>query len=134
MNTFGERLTLLRTGANLSQRALSEKLELASSSISMYEQGLRRPDLKTLVRIADYFDVSTDYLLGRRDHPSRQSAGLGDLQRLLQNIEEQLTREQMMWAGAPLSLLQMRMLQPPLSATRQVLDLIRETLDEPTAH
>ncbi len=44
-------------------------MNMDQASISRYETGEREPDLKTLVLLADYFNVSVDYLLGRTDNP-----------------------------------------------------------------
>ena len=61
----GHRLKDLRKNRKLSQDQLAEALSLSRVSITSYEAGSRTPDIYTLVKIADYFDVSTDYLLGR---------------------------------------------------------------------
>lgn len=63
--SFPERLRKLRKSANLSQQQLGEAMNVTKVSISGYETGNRRPDTDTLQRLADYFHVSTDYLLGR---------------------------------------------------------------------
>ncbi|CAI8808550.1 MULTISPECIES: helix-turn-helix domain-containing protein [Bacillus] len=61
---FGDRLRELRKmRPNLSQKKLGEHLGLAESTISMYEQNRREPEYEILIKIADYFDVSIDYLL-----------------------------------------------------------------------
>ena len=62
---FGQNLKKLRTSKNLSQSKLSKILGISSSTIGMYEQGRRFPDQTILTKIADFFDVPTDYLLGR---------------------------------------------------------------------
>lgn len=59
----------LRTQKGLTQAELSKALQVSASSIGMYEQGRREPDNETLGRIANFFHVSTDYLLGRTDEP-----------------------------------------------------------------
>ena len=64
---FGQNLKKLRTSKNLSQSKLSKILGISSSTIGMYEQGRRFPDQTILTKIADFFDVSTDYLLGRNN-------------------------------------------------------------------
>lgn len=61
------RLKYLRNEKKITQRQLAKLLNLSSSTIAMYETGKRKPDCETLQRIADFFDVSTDYLLGRTD-------------------------------------------------------------------
>ena len=65
--TFGERLKNLRESEGLKQTELAEKLNLTSAALSQYEKGVREPNSEMLKKIADYFDVSTDFLLGRID-------------------------------------------------------------------
>ena len=65
MATFSDRLKALRARKGKSQRALAEDLNLSKSAISMYESGTREPDHETTEKIADYFNVDVDYLLGR---------------------------------------------------------------------
>lgn len=62
---FGDRLRELRTLLGLTQSQLGEKFNLAESTISLYEKNKRFPDQETLIKIADFFDVPLDYLLGR---------------------------------------------------------------------
>lgn len=68
---IGRRIKALREGKKLTQQALAEELHLKRETINMWENGLR--DLKTaaIVALADYFKVSTDYLLGRTECKSR---------------------------------------------------------------
>lgn len=63
------RLKLLRKQKHMSQLSLAMKLNTTQMSISRYETGKREPDLKILILIADFFDVSIDYLLERTDNP-----------------------------------------------------------------
>ena len=64
MNT---RLRYLREGRNLTQKDVSEKIDISRERYNQYETGKRKPDYETLSIIADFFDVSTDYLLCRTD-------------------------------------------------------------------
>ncbi|MED5099304.1 helix-turn-helix transcriptional regulator [Niallia circulans] len=64
---FPERLRQLRKSANISQQTLGNAMNVTKVSISGYETGNRKPDTDTLQKLADYFDVSTDYLLGRSE-------------------------------------------------------------------
>ena len=68
MSKFSDTLKLLRRANQLSQQDLATKLEISKSAVSMYEQGRREPDFVVLEKIADYFDVNTDYLLGRESN------------------------------------------------------------------
>lgn len=60
-------MKLLRESRGLSQVRLAIDLDLNQNSISRYENGEREMDYATLIRVADYFGVSLDYLLGRCD-------------------------------------------------------------------
>ena len=61
---FQVRLCELRDNANLKQIELAQKISLKSSAISKYEKGLTQPSMDTLIKLAEIFCVSTDYLLG----------------------------------------------------------------------
>jgi len=65
MGNFQNIFRKLRTSSNLTQNAIAEKLGISRSTIGMYETGAREPDFETLEKIADYFNVDTDFLLGR---------------------------------------------------------------------
>ena len=54
----------MRNEINLSQAQLAKELDVSQRCISSWETGFRQPDLKTLEKIAKYFNVSADYLLG----------------------------------------------------------------------
>ena len=78
MNTdFPRILSLLRKERHLSQKAAAADLGVAQALLSHYEKGKREPGLDFLVRVADYYNVSTDYLLGR-SAVSSGSIGSGD--------------------------------------------------------
>lgn len=64
---IGRRIKHLRKEMNLLQKDLAEKLNLTQQTISLYESEKRQPDYETLQKIADFFNVSIDYLLGRTD-------------------------------------------------------------------
>ena len=62
-NLLGARLRELRHSHNYTQEDLAQKLKISKSTIGMYEQDRRSPDLETLLKLAHIFHVSTDYLL-----------------------------------------------------------------------
>ncbi len=64
------RLKELREQKKISQLKLALDLDMNQNSISRYENGKREADYATLIRFADYFDVSIDYLLERTDNPA----------------------------------------------------------------
>ncbi len=63
------RLKELRKKKGLSQLRLATELNTTQNTISRYENGEREPGIAELLKIADYFNVSVDYLLGRTDDP-----------------------------------------------------------------
>ncbi len=63
------RLRELRKSKGISQLKLAMDLSMNQNTISRYETGERQADYKTLIKIADYFHVSIDYLLERTDNP-----------------------------------------------------------------
>lgn len=65
MSNFGELLRDLRNDAGLTQKELAEKIWISKTAVSYYEQSLRCPSPDILVKIANVFHVSTDYLLGQ---------------------------------------------------------------------
>lgn len=71
MTLFSKRLKELRKEKNLTQKSLGEKTGLSERGIQNYELELRKPSAESVVILADFFDVSTDYLLGRSDDPAR---------------------------------------------------------------
>lgn len=64
-----KRLKSLRESKNLKQIELAKHFKVSQSTIAMWETGKRDPDSDTIERIADYFHVSIDYLIGRTDFP-----------------------------------------------------------------
>lgn len=67
------RLKQVRMAHGESQKELASALGIGVSSLSQYENGKREPDFQTLTKIADYFAVSVDYLLGREDRTQDKS-------------------------------------------------------------
>ncbi len=64
---LAERLKELRKERNLRQEQVAVALDISMSAYCNYEQGKREPGASVLWRMADYYGVSVDYLLGRRD-------------------------------------------------------------------
>lgn len=60
---LGARIAALRREAGLSQTELAQKLGISASAVGMYEQSRREPSVQMLLRLADEFGVSVDYLL-----------------------------------------------------------------------
>ena len=69
MYVFSERLIQLRKNRGISQIALAKEIGVSSRIYQEYEYGKSEPKMSNLVSIADFFDVSLDYLTGRTDTP-----------------------------------------------------------------
>ena len=69
MLKINERIKELRAKNNLTQKKMGEILNVLDVTVQKFEYGTARPSLDTLLIIADYFDVSLDYLVGRTDNP-----------------------------------------------------------------
>ena len=58
------RLKAIREDSDIAQKTLSEYLNIKQNTYSQYENGQRQLPIDTLIKLADYFDTSTDYILG----------------------------------------------------------------------
>jgi transcriptional regulator with XRE-family HTH domain len=100
---LGDRLRLLRDKFAYSQEYVGKKIGVASSTIGMYEQGRREPDVDTLKALANLYDVSIDYLVDNNDIKDDEYKALyneiynnPDL-RIFFNQTKDLTKEEMRW-------------------------------------
>ena len=73
METFEERLALRRREKGISQKELGDFLGVSRWSVLNYEAGKNRPDFEGLIALADFFEVSLDYLVGRSDQRTPSS-------------------------------------------------------------
>lgn len=62
--SIGERLTKLREDKGFMQKDVAEKIGIAPNTLSGYERDVRNPDSETLIKLAKFYGVSIDYLLG----------------------------------------------------------------------
>jgi len=67
MELFRTRLRQLRKAKNLSQGEISKELNIVQRSYRRYESGETEPTLSTVIKLADFFGVSLDYLAGRTE-------------------------------------------------------------------
>lgn len=70
MAEIGEIINELREDKGLTQRELAKIFHISGSSISAYELGTRLPNIEVLLAYANFFDVSTDYILGLSPYPT----------------------------------------------------------------
>ena len=71
MASFPERLKELRKTKGITQKGMAEYLGIVERSYRRYEAGDLESNHETTIKLADYFDVSVDYLIGRSDNPTR---------------------------------------------------------------
>lgn len=83
MSRLSETLSYLRKRDNLTQSALSEKINVSRSLIAMYEKGERAPSLENLEAIADVFNVSIDFLTGHVDSGEHSKVFTANLDRII---------------------------------------------------
>ncbi len=71
MSNFSETLKSLRMSKNMSQKQISNHLEITDRQYRRYENNEQQPTFPIVIKLADYFNVSLDYLVGRSDDPTR---------------------------------------------------------------
>ncbi len=86
---FCDKLRMLIEEQNLTQKQVAKDLNIAPSTMGGYVQGMSQPDFETLKRLAQYFDVSADYLL---NIPEKKNNGF--LEEELLRVFRSMTREQ----------------------------------------
>lgn len=108
MNYFGVRLKYLRMQDGLTQTELGNALEIAKSTISMYESGKREPDFETIEKFADYFnvDMATFFPSGEIEKTADPKVdGLSPLEARLMELVRRLTDDQKKMLLAQIELL-----------------------------
>lgn len=101
MITLGERIKQLRDSKQLSQDELAKVFNLSQSTIAYYETNKKQPPLQTLQTIADFFHVSTDYLLGRTDNKNEKLSQ--EEQKSPKDLQKFLDQQGIMFDGVPLT-------------------------------
>ena len=66
--SFGSRLRKLRKENKLNQKELAKQFNTSKTAISNYERNYRKPDIDKVIKMADFFDVSVDYMLDRTNY------------------------------------------------------------------
>ena len=80
MSIIGDNIKALRIKAGLTQQQLADKLGgISSSTVGMYEQGRRTPDMDKIIRLGEIFSVTTDSLLGVREESHEATEILAEL-------------------------------------------------------
>ena len=68
MNKFRERFTELLQEQNKTQKQIAKELGILQTHLSNLKSGYNEPNLDMLIKLANYFEVSIDYLVGRQDY------------------------------------------------------------------
>lgn len=84
----------LRKERNISQKELAKYLNVSQAQISKYESGANEPDLATLIKIADFFNISIDELLGHKspNYHNLSQKDLDEINLLLKSLSDKLNR------------------------------------------
>lgn len=90
---LGNTIAYLREKRGLSQASLAKDLNISQASLAMYETNKRKPNVEMLDSIANYFGVTTDYLLGRTPTPSFTAKDERDIQKVVGDLIDGLSNE-----------------------------------------
>lgn len=90
---FGEILKKLRENKGYNQTQLAKELGISNVTVSQYESGDRKPDIDTIKKLANYFNVTTDYLLGHTTDPKLNRKDEKDIATRLKLITEDLSSD-----------------------------------------
>lgn len=103
MAVFAQRLKSLREELGYLQKELASKLDISRSTLGSWESGNRVPELGTVQRLADFFNVSVDYLLGRIDNRTIVLPSQTAEQNKPKDLEKFLDNQEIMFDGVPLT-------------------------------
>ncbi len=85
---LGEQLRKLRKQKNLTQKQLADYLHVTDGAVAMWEHGRREPDVEILTKLADFYGVTVDYLLGREMTTSTQQALISETIRQIESLNQ----------------------------------------------
>lgn len=103
---LGERLKKLREEKGLLQKDIAKLLNITASAYGFYEQGKRDPDTDVLRKLADFYGVSIDYLMGRTDirNPALTKKDEKEIEKEIEAMKKKLLEsEGLMLSGEPVS-------------------------------
>ncbi|MTW85590.1 helix-turn-helix domain-containing protein [Virgibacillus dakarensis] len=103
---FSKRLKYLRKNKGLSQQNMADFLGISRQGYGKYEDGKSETDHKTLIKLANYFDVTTDYLLGYSDSPNLTAKDEKDIAKRMEKMKSDLKEgkgDGLNYMGEPMS-------------------------------
>ena len=124
---FNERLKQLRQQEGLTQRELAKSIEVGRTTISEYESGKIVPKQEGLLKLANYFNVSVDYLTGVSDEPATRQSNEHELDKLLNTLDYILMNEYdspVMYEGVILNTYEKLMISQFLEQVRDNVELM----------
>ena len=92
-NILGERIKSLREHSELTQIELADMISISPSALAQYESGARNPSDDIKIKIADFFSVSVDYLLGRKSQEAKSDDYLSLEQGAILNLFSELPQD-----------------------------------------
>ncbi|GGK20920.1 hypothetical protein GCM10010965_12520 [Caldalkalibacillus thermarum] len=93
-NVLGKRLRKLREKRGLSQKEAAKRFGISNFALSRYENGTANPDPDLIAKFSEFYDVSSDYILGRTDNPAgviREDGSETDVYQMLMENDKSLT-------------------------------------------
>lgn len=93
---FGSRLKYLRNKIGKNQEDVAKAIKISRARYSHYENNHVEPDIDLINRLATYFDVTTDYLLGRSDNPrldKKEQKEISELDKIIKSLPEEERRK-----------------------------------------
>lgn len=115
---LGQRIKIIREENQLSQIDFAKLFNVSNTTVSQWESGKRQPDYTALIKIADYFNVSVDYLLGRTNQRAEKTEQKQNI-----NVDENIDVEKIFIAAHDES-------GKPVPATEGLKKLIKEVILE----
>ena len=104
MIKYGDRLRSLREGYGLSQKELADRMKINRSTYARYETSSTQPDYDILNALADFYNVSVDYILGRTNNNQLQSKDERDIAKRLEQVRKDLENSDgLAFDGEPMS-------------------------------
>jgi transcriptional regulator with XRE-family HTH domain len=100
---FSQRLRALRKQKKIRQKDLADIMKVSASTVTRWEKGQNEPDTEKIREIADYFQVSADYLIGNSNDPTPTEEIRRDVQSSTPDLKKLLKETKPHWGGKPLT-------------------------------
>lgn len=91
---FPERLKALRLEANLTQKDMAEKFDISQQAYAKWEMESANPTKNVITKLASFFNVTVDYLVGNTDYRTREEAELSEVEMLFRATSLDMTEEE----------------------------------------